>query len=155
MQINILILEGGFLFLVVILLSLGVGSTTYARERNGSSRNRDKEYTSRGYREKDRSRNSGGWGGPKLNYDGRTSGIGKNLGRGVGATVGGAIGSKYGGKTGEIAGRVIGGYAWGKAGDSLERRGNKSAHDRWNSRGSKGHSWRMSKDEEIFEEKLW
>ena len=139
MQINILILEGGFLFLVVILLSLGVGSTTYARERNGSSRNRDKEYTSRGYREKDRSRNSGGWGGPKLNYDGRTSGIGKNLGRGVGVTVG----------------RAIGGYAGGKAGDSLERRGNKSAHDRWNSRGSKGHSWRMSKDEEIFEEKLW
>ncbi len=139
MQINILILEGDFLFLVVILLSLGVGSTTYARERNGSSRNRDKEYTSRGYREKDRSRNSGGWGGPKLNYDGRTSGIGKNLGRGVGVTVG----------------RAIGGYAGGKAGDSLERRGNKSAHDRWNSRGSKGHSWRMSKDEEIFEEKLW
>ena len=139
MQINILILEGDFLFLVVILLSLGVGSTTYARERNGSSRNRDKEYTSRGYREKDRSRNSGGWGGPKLNYDGRTSGIGKNLGRGVGVTVG----------------RAIGGYAGGKAGDSLERRGNKSAHDRWNSRGSKGHSWRMSNDEEIFEEKLW
>ena len=79
MQINILILEGGFLFLVVILLSLGVGSTTYARERNGSSRNRDKEYTSHGYREKDRSRNSGGWGGPKLNYDGRTSRIGKNF----------------------------------------------------------------------------
>ena len=151
MQINILILEGGFLFLVVILLSLVVGSTTYARERNGSSRNRDKEYTSRGYREKDRSRNSGGWGGPKLNYDGRTSGIEKNLGRGIG----GAVGSKYGGKTGEIAGRAIGGYAGGKAGDSLERRGNKNAHDRWNSRGSKGHSWRMSKDEEIFEEKLW
>lgn len=139
MQINILILEGDFLFLVVILLSLGVGSTTYARERNGSSRNRDKEYTSRGYREKDRSRNSGGWGGPKLNYDGKTSGIGKNLGRGVGVTVG----------------RAIGGYAGGKAGDSLERRGNKSAHDRWNSRGSKGHSWRMSKDEEISYEKLW
>ena len=151
MQINILILEGGFLFLVVILLSLGVGSTTYARERNGSSRNRDKEYTSRGYREKDRSRNSGGWGGPKLKYDGRTSGIEKNLGRGIG----GAVGSKYGGKTGEIAGRAIGGYAGGKAGDSLERRGNKNAHDRWNSRGSKGHSWRMSNDEEIFEEKLW
>lgn len=65
----------------------------------------------------------------------------KILGRGIGATVGGAVGSKYGGKTGEIAGRAIGGYAGGKAGDSLERRGNKSAHDRWNGRGSKGHSW--------------
>lgn len=137
------------------MLSLGVGSTTYARERNGSSRDRDKEYTSRGYREKDRSRNSGGWGGPKLNYDGRTSGIGKNLGRGIGATVGGAIGSRFEGSKGGLAGGYLGGKIGERAGDAWERRGNKSAHDRWNIRGSKGHSWRMSKDEEISEEKLW
>lgn len=137
------------------MLSLGVGSTTYARERNGSSRNRDKGYTSRGYREKDRSRNSGGWGGPKLNYNGRTSGIGGDLGGVIGGAAGGAIGSRFGGSKGGLAGGYLGGKIGERAGDSWERRGNKSAHDRWNSRGSKGYSWRMSNDEEIFEEKLW
>ena len=123
------------------MLSLGVGSTTYARERNGSSRNRDKEYTSRGYREKDRSCNSGGWGGPKLNYDGKTSGLGKNLGR----LGGGALGGKYGGGAGSAAGKALGDYLGGKAGDSWERRTNRSAHDKWNNKGSKGNgSWRFS-----------
>ena len=143
--------KGIFLFLVVILLSLGVGSTTYARERNGSSRN----YTSRGYYEKNRSRNSGGWGGPKLKYDGRTSGIGRDLGGVIGGAAGGAIGSRFGGSKGGLAGGYLGGKIGERAGDAWERRGNKSAYDRWNSRGSKGHSWRMSKDEEIYEEKLW
>ena len=100
------------------MLSLGVGLTTYARERNGSSRDRDKEYTSRGYREKDRSRNSGGWGGPKLNYDGKTSGLGKNLGRLGGGALGGALGGSYGGGAGSAAGKALGGYLGGKARDS-------------------------------------
>ena len=134
-----------FLVLVIILLSLGVGLTTYARERNGSSREWDKEYTSRGYREKDRSRNSGGWGGPKLNYDGKTSGLGKNLGRLGGGALGGALGGSYGGGAGSAAGKALGGYLGGKAGDSWERRTNRSAHDKWNNKGSKGNgSWRFS-----------
>ena len=113
-----------FLVLVIMLLSLGFTSTTYARERNGSSgRDRDRDYGSRGYRS--RRDNSGGWGGPKLNYDGKTSGLGKNLGRLGGGALGGALG--------------------GKAGDSWERRTNRSAHDKWNNKGSKGNgSWRFS-----------
>ena len=113
-----------FLVLVIMLLSLGFTSTTYARERNGSSgRDRNRDYGSRGYRS--RRDNSGGWGGPKLNYDGKTSGLGKNLGR--------------------LDGGALGGYLGGKAGDSWERRTNRSAHDKWNNKGSKGNgSWRFS-----------
>ena len=122
------------------MLSLGVESTTYARERNGSSRDRDKEYTSRGYREKDRSRNSGGWGGPKLNYDGRTSGIGRELG--------GIVGSAAGGSKGGLAGGYIGGKIGSRAGDAWERRANRGAHDKWNNKGRKdrgyGGGWRFS-----------
>ena len=128
-----------FLVLVIMLLSLGLASNTYARERNGSSRDRDLDYGSRGYRS--RRDNSGGWGGPKLNYDGKTSGLGKNLGR----LGGGALGGKYGGGAGSTAGKALGGYLGGKAGDSWERRTNRSAHDKWNNKGSKGNgSWRFS-----------
>ena len=93
------------------------------QERNGSSRDRDLDYGSRGYRNgRD---NSGGWGGPKLNYDGKTSGLGKNLGR--------------------LDGGALGGYLGGKTGDSRERRTNRSAHDKWNNKGSKGNgSWGFS-----------
>ncbi|WP_338951715.1 hypothetical protein [Fusobacterium nucleatum] len=123
-----------------MLLSLGFTSTTYARERNGSSgRDRDRDYGSRGYRS--RRDNSGGWGGPKLNYDGKTSGLGKNLGR----LGGGALGGKYGGGAGSAAGKALGDYLGGKAGDSWERRTNRSAHDKWNNKGSKGNgNWRFS-----------
>ena len=128
-----------FLVLVIMLLSLGLASNTYARERNGSSRDRDLDYGSRGYRS--RRDNSGGWGGPKLNYDGKTSGLGKNLGR----LGGGALGGKYGGGAGSAAGKALGDYLGGKAGDSWERRTNRSAHDKWNNKGSKGNgSWRFS-----------
>ena len=124
-----------FLVLVIMLLSLGFTSTTYARERNGSSgRDRNRDYGSRGYRS--RRDNSGGWGGPKLNYDGKTSGLGKNLGR---------LGGKYGGGAGSAAGKALGDYLGGKAGDSWERRTNRSAHDKWNNKGSKGNgNWRFS-----------
>ena len=128
-----------FLVLVIMLLSLGLASNTYARERNGSSRDRDLDYGSRGYRS--RRDNSGGWGGPKLNYDGKTSGLGKNLGR----LGGGALGGKYGGGAGSAAGKALGDYLGGKAGDSWERRTNRSAHDKWNNKGSKGNgNWRFS-----------
>ena len=128
-----------FLVLVIMLLSLGLASNTYARERNGSSRDRDLDYGSRGYRS--RRDNSGGWGGPKLNYDGKTSGLGKNLGR----LGGGALGGSYGGGAGAAAGKALGGYLGGKAGDSWERRTNRSAHDKWNNKGSKGNgNWRFS-----------
>ena len=110
-----------------MLLSLGLASNTYARERNGSSRDRDRDYGSRGYRNgRD---NNGGSRGPKLNYDGKTSGLGRNLGRLGGGSLGGALG----------------GYLGGKTGDSRERRTNRSAHDKWNNKGSKGNgSWRFS-----------
>lgn len=126
--------KGFFLFLVIMLLSLGIASTTYARERDGSSReDRDwANYGSRGYRSR-RYRDSG-WGGPKLNYDGKTSGIGRELGSFMGSKLGGSAG---------VVGDYVGGKIGGRAGDAWERRTNRGAHDRWNSRGSRGHSWRL------------
>ena len=143
--------KGFFLFLVIMLLSLGIASTTYARERDGSSR----EYRdwgnngSRGYRS--RSDYDSGWGGPKLNYDGKTSGIGRELGGHIVGSAAGAIGGAIGGSAGGVAGGLAGGmasgiagaYYGGRAGDAWERRTNRYAHDRWNSRGSRGHSWRF------------
>lgn len=126
--------KGFFLFLVIMLLSLGIASTTYARERDGSSRERDWEnYGSRGYR--GRSDYDSGWGGPKLNYDGKTSGIGRELG--------GFIGSKLGSSSAGVVGDYVGGKIGGRAGDAWERRTNIGAHDRWNSKGSRGRSWRF------------
>lgn len=126
--------KGFFLFLVIMLLSLGIASTTYARERDGSREERDwRNYGSRGYRS--RSDYDSGWGGPKLNYDGKTSGIGRELG--------GFIGSKLGGSSAGVVGDYVGGKIGGRAGDAWERRTNIGAHDRWNSRGSRGRSWRL------------
>ena len=62
-------LKSIFLFLVIMLLSLGLASNTYARERAGEN---DREHSSR--RSRGGRDNSGG----RLDYDGRTSGIGKN-----------------------------------------------------------------------------
>ena len=102
-----------------MLLSLGLASNTYARERNGSSG----------------IDNSGG----RLDYDRRTFGIGKKLGGIVGA--GGAIG----GSGEKIAGGLVGEELGSRAGDAWERRANRSAHDKWNNKGSKGNgSWRFS-----------
>ena len=128
-----------FLVLVIMLLSLGFTSTTYARERNGSSgRDRDRDYGSRGYRS--RRDNSGGWGGPKLNYDGKTSGLGRELG--------GIVGGAAGGSKGGLAGGYIGGKIGSRAGDAWERRANRGAHDKWNNKGRKdrgyGGGWRFS-----------
>ena len=107
--------KGIFLVLVIILLSLGLASNTYARERAGEN---DREHSSR--RSRGGRDNSGG----RLDYDGRTSGLGKNLGR----LGGGALG--------------------GKSGDSWERRANRGAHDKWNNKGRKdkgyGGGWRFS-----------
>ena len=127
-----------FLVLVIMLLSLGLASNTYARERNGSSRDRDLDYGSRGYRS--RRDNSGGWGGPKLNYDGKTSGLGRELG--------GIVGGAAGGSKGGLAGGYIGGKIGSRAGDAWERRANRGAHDKWNNKGRKdrgyGGGWRFS-----------
>ena len=135
-----------FLVLVIMLLSLGLASNTYARERNGSSRDRDLDYGSRGYRS--RRDNSGGWGGPKLNYDGKTSGLGKKLGGIAGAGAGGSIGGAIGGPGGKIAGGLVGEELGSRAGDAWERRANRGAHDKWNNKGRKdrgyGGSWRFS-----------
>ncbi len=134
--------KGFFLFLVIMLLSLGIASTTYARERNGSSRDRDLgNYGSRDYRS--RSNHDSGWGGPKLDYDGKTSGIGRELGGIVGGTAGGAIGSNFGGAAGGVAGGYLGGKFGERAGDAWERRANRGAFDKWNRNGSRGRSWRL------------
>ena len=117
--------KGFFLFLVIMLLSLGIASTTYARDRNGSGG--WENYSSRGYRSRRDRDSDSGWGGPKLNYDGKTSGLGRNLGRLGGGSLGGALG----------------GYLGGKAGDSWERRANRGAFDKWNRNGSRGRSWRL------------
>lgn len=135
--------KGFFLFLVIMLLSLGIASTTYARERNGSSReDRDwANYGSRGYR--GRSDYDNGWGGPKLNYDGQTSGIGRELGGIVGDVAGAAIGNNFGGPAGGYLGGKFGGKLGERAGDAWERRVNRGATNKWNRNGSRGHSWRL------------
>ncbi|ATV07126.1 hypothetical protein CS401_06410 [Fusobacterium vincentii] len=120
------------------MLSLGLASNTYARERNGSSRDRDRDYGSRGYRNgRD---NNGGSRGPKLNYDGKTSGLGRELG--------GIVGGAAGGSKGGLAGGYIGGKIGSRAGDAWERRANRGAHDKWNNKGRKdrgyGGGWRFS-----------
>ena len=122
--------KGIFLVLVIILLSLGLASNTYARERAGEN---DREHSSR--RSRGGRDNSGG----RLDYDGRTSGLGKNLGR---------LGGRYGGGAGSAARKALGGYLGGKSGDSWERRANRGAHDKWNNKGRKdkgyGGGWRFS-----------
>jgi len=125
--------KGIFLVLVIILLSLGLASNTYARERAGEN---DREHSSRGRSSSRREKESG----PRLNYDGRTSGIGNR--------VGGIAGTAAGGAKGGFAGGFIGGELGGKVGDSWERRANKGAHDKWNNKGRKdkgyGDGWRFS-----------
>ena len=125
--------KGIFLVLVIILLSLGLASNTYARERAGEN---DREHSSRVRSSSRREKESG----PRLNYDGRTSGIGNR--------VGGIAGTAAGGAKGGFAGGFIGGELGGKVGDSWERRANKGAHDKWNNKGRKdkeyGGGWRFS-----------
>ena len=125
--------KGIFLVLVIMLLSLGLASNTYARERAGEN---DRDYGSRGRSSSRRERESG----PRLNYDGRTSGIGNR--------VGGIAGTAAGGAKGGFAGGFIGGELGGKVGDSWERRANRGAHDKWNNKGRKdrgyGGGWRFS-----------
>ena len=131
--------KGFFLFLVIMLLSLGIASTTYARDRNGSGG--WENYSSRGYRS--RRDSDSGWGGSKLNYDGKTSGIGRELGGYIVGSASGSIGSYIGGPAGGAAGGIAGAYYGGRAGDAWERRTNRGATDKWNRNGSRGHSWRL------------
>lgn len=118
--------KGFFLFLVIMLLSLGVTSIAYARDRNGSG-GRDNEV----------------WGGPKLSYDGKTSGFGRDMGATIGLVSGASIGGIKAGSIGAAVGGRYGERFGGIFGDKLERYGNKIAHDKWNSKGSKGRSWRF------------
>ena len=123
--------KGIFLVLVIIFLSLGLASNTYARERAGENDCEHSSRRSRGGRD-----NSGG----RLDYDGRTSGLGRELG--------GIVGSAAGGSKGGLAGGYIGGKIGSRAGDAWERRANRGAHDKWNNKGRKdrgyGGSWRFS-----------
>ena len=132
-------LKSILLVLVIMLLSLGLASNTYARERAGENDREHSSCRSRGGRD-----NSGG----RLDYDGRTSGIGRELGGIVGGAAGGAIGGKYGGKTGRNIGAAAGREIGKRAGDAWERRANRGAHDKWNNKGRKdrgyGGGWRFS-----------
>lgn len=133
-----------FFLLTVFILSFGLTSNVYARERNGSKRE-EKEYISRGCRNKRKKEKNYG---PRLDYDGKTSGIGSKIGGHLGGLVGGTLGAKYGGTRGMIGGSIAGGEIGSKIGDRLESHGNRHAHNKWNSRGRKGHSgWRFSLDE--------
>ena len=124
-------LKSIFLVLVIMLLSLGLASNTYARERAGENDREHSSRSSRGGRD-----NSGG----RLDYDGRTSGLGRELG--------GIVGSAAGGSKGGLAGGYIGGKIGSRAGDAWERRANRGAHDKWNNKGRKdrgyGGGWRFS-----------
>ena len=133
--------KGIFLVLVIILLSLGLASNTYARERAGEN---DREHSSRGRSSSRREKESG----PRLNYDGRTSGIGNRVGGIAGTAAGGTIGSRIGGAKGGLAGGYIGEKIDSRGGESWERRANRGAHDKWNNKGRKdrgyGGGWRFS-----------
>ena len=124
-------LKSIFLVLVIMLLSLGLASNTYARERAGEN---DREHSSR------RSRGGRDKSGGRLDYDGRTSGLGRELG--------GIVGGAAGGSKGGLAGGYIGGKIGSRAGDAWERRANRGAHDKWNNKGRKdrgyGGGWRFS-----------
>ena len=124
-------LKSIFLVLVIMLLSLGLASNTYARERAGEN---NREHSSR--RSRDGRDNSGG----RLDYDGRTSGLGRELG--------GIVGGAAGGSKGGLAGGYIGWKIGSRAGDAWERRANRGAHDKWNNKGRKdrgyGGGWRFS-----------
>ncbi|EGN64149.1 hypothetical protein KST01_09980 [Fusobacterium animalis] len=124
-------LKSIFLVLVIMLLSLGLASNTYARERAGENDCEHSSRRSRGGRD-----NSGG----RLDYDGRTSGLGRELG--------GIVGGAAGGSKGGLAGGYIGGKIGSRAGDAWERRANRGAHDKWNNKGRKdrgyGGGWRFS-----------
>ena len=124
-------LKSILLVLVIMLLSLGLTSNTYARERAGEN---NREHSSR--RSRDGRDNSGG----RLDYDGRTSGLGRELG--------GIVGGAAGGSKGGLAGGYIGGKIGSRAGDAWERRANRGAHDKWNNKGRKdrgyGGGWRFS-----------
>ena len=119
-----------------MLLSLGLASNTYARERAGENDREHSSHRSRGGRDNSGGRNSGG----RLDYDGRTSGLGRELG--------GIVGGAAGGSKGGLAGGYIGGKIGSRAGDAWERRTNRGAHDKWNNKGRKdrgyGGSWRFS-----------
>ena len=132
-------LKSIFLVLVIMLLSLGLASNTYARERAGEN---DREHSSR--RSRGGRDNSGG----RLDYDGRTSGIGNRVGGIAGTAAGGTIGSRIGGAKGGLAGGYIGEKIDSRGGDSWERRANRGAHDKWNNKGRKdkgyGGGWRFS-----------
>ena len=132
-------LKSIFLVLVIMLLLLGLASNTYARERAGEN---DREHSSR--RSRGGRDNSGG----RLDYDRRTSGLGRELGGIVGGAAGGAIGGKYGGKTGRNIGAAAGREIGKRAGDAWERRANRGVHDKWNSKGRNdrgyGGGWRFS-----------
>lgn len=131
--------KGIFLVLVIILLSLGLASNTYARERAGEN---DREHSSR--RSRGGRDNSGG----RLDYDGKTSGLGRKLGGIAGAGAGGSIGGAIGGPGGKITGGLVGEELGSRAGDAWERRANRGAHDKWNNKGRKdrgyGGGWRFS-----------
>ena len=124
-------LKSILLVLVIMLLSLGLASNTYARERAGEN---NREHSSR--RSRDGRDNSGG----RLDYDGRTSGLGRELG--------GIVGGAAGGSKGGLAGGYIGGKIGSRAGDAWERRANRGAHDKWDNKGRKdrgyGGGWRFS-----------
>ena len=132
-------LKSIFLVLVIMLLSLGLASNTYARERAGEN---DREHSSR------RSRGGRDKSGGRLDYDGRTSWIGKKLGGIAGAGAGGSIGGAIGGPGGKIAGGLVGEELGSRAGDAWERRANRGAHDKWNNKERKdrgyGGGWRFS-----------
>mgnify|MGYP001505180802 CR=1 FL=1 len=129
-------LKSIFLVLVIMLLSLGLASNTYARERAGENDREHSSRRSRGGRDNSGGRNSGG----RLDYDGRTSGLGRELG--------GIVGGAAGGSKGGLAGGYIGGKIGSRAGDAWERRTNRGAHDKWNNKGRKdrgyGGGWRFS-----------
>lgn len=136
--------KGFFLFSVVMLLSLGLASNAYAERENSNDRDRNEHLISRDYRER---RDYGRWDGPKLDYDGKTSGIGRDIGRDIGGAIGGAVGARNGGKAGSYAGRSIGRAVGGRIGDSWERAANHGAHDKWNNKGRNdrgyGGGWRL------------
>lgn len=141
----------GFFLILVIILLVGLSSNAFAGRNGGGRDDNWGRSLSRSNRARaGRDKNSGGFGGPKLGYDGKTSGFGSRVGGHLGGLAGGAIGGKFGGGFGMAGGSIAGSEIGSKAGNKLERNGNRIAHDKWNSRGRHGNTgWRcFSLDED-------
>ncbi|MDY2573553.1 MAG: hypothetical protein SOW67_05680 [Fusobacterium necrophorum] len=133
------------LIVLTLLFTLFFNSSILeAKERTGERSDRTSSLAHSNKKERERRE--------KLEYDGKTWGLGKTIGGGIGGGIGGYAGSKFKSPIeksfGGFAGAEIGSRIGGRLGDRWERRTNQYSHDRWNNRKNGSTAWRCSLNEE-------